>query len=716
MTTIEECVAKCRAIVSVVNASDLMNRCYWRLLRARLNAPAEESKAGVDSLRASFTLTYLHKLIAGCGNPDASATPPSEEQFDELFDNTFQILRLLGFAAKDRHARNLTQRERMLAIQQQIFWPVVTGERYAFFEIQHLKDFVTPHSDALKRLFGLTADGVVAGITRLQAALMRGPIEALENIRDYWKEWQAAVDSSDEAAQAKIITEAQTHAKNPFSSEFFDVQQVTGWPDKFVQAMSLKPGEDTSFCAEGEASGWPTRATLTSIKPFLRLGERSFIYFHHLLLDDFYPALRAALLTAEPNYRDRWNSYQALAAEIIGIGLFERLLPGSKIYKNVHYQFQHQELGTTEWTECDAVCIFDKSLFVIEVKAGAYTPKPPSKSFQPHLDSIENLLIAPVRQGYRLLEILEERHAVDLFDEKHHKPITSLERDDFEDVCVVAITLDQLTEIAPKLESILQARKLIGAGELWAVSIDDLRVFAEIVTNPLIFLHYLGIRRTAYLLSALDTDDELDHLGAYFKHNEYVERLRQNASARLGGVILNGYRDDFDRYFQAKLLGEDADRPKQKMPQVLEQIIECLATSKDPLRVNVAMSLLSLGERLRNQLAKSVESTREQQALLSRALPTSIVGTHPFTFYVNSYGVAASSDEKRLYAHALMRSRGEINRTVLTIGYKDSKIIDLTIESLDVNQAEGIDPLRLQKSMKSLQKIKWASTLGRHRS
>ena len=52
-----------------------------------------------------------------------------------------------------------------------------------------------------------------------------------------------------------------------------------------------------------------------------------------------------------------------------------------------------------------------------------------------------------------------------------------------------------------------------GPDPVWAISVDDLRVYADIFENPLHFLHYVQQRGEAFKSDIVQVDDELDHLG-----------------------------------------------------------------------------------------------------------------------------------------------------------------------------------------------------------
>ncbi len=65
-----------------------------------------------------------------------------------------------------------------------------------------------------------------------------------------------------------------------------------------------------------------------------------------------------------------------------------------------------------------------------------------------------------------------------------------------------------------------------------ALSLDDLRVYADLFDNPLIFLHFVEMRVRAGLSDKVDLNDEMDHFGMYITENNYTqfaEEISENA-------------------------------------------------------------------------------------------------------------------------------------------------------------------------------------------
>lgn len=141
----------------------------------------------------------------------------------------------------------------------------------------------------------------------------------------------------------------------------------------------------------------------------------------------------------------------------------------------------------------------------------------------------------PATQGKRFVEYLHSTDAVPVFD-KNHAQIGELSKADLRHVTICAVTLDPFTELAAQVQHLRKMGVDVGPHPVWAISLDDLRVYADIFDNPLLFLHYVEQRMRAFQSDIVQSDDELDHLGLYLKHNhysQYAEELQGQSAAKI---------------------------------------------------------------------------------------------------------------------------------------------------------------------------------------
>jgi hypothetical protein len=164
----------------------------------------------------------------------------------------------------------------------------------------------------------------------------------------------------------------------------------------------------------------------------------------------------------------------------------------------------------------------------------------------------------------------------------------------------------------------------VGSEPVWAVSIDDLRVYADVFENPLVFLHYVEQRIEAFQSAVVQSDDEFDHLGLYLKHNhysKYAAEMQRESSARISFV---GYRSKIDKFFSERMYDAKAPCPlKQTMPPRILEILQWLSCTAMPGRTEMAAYILDLDDASRAGIAGSIDAELATQPRIRRSRPFS---------------------------------------------------------------------------------------------
>jgi hypothetical protein len=249
------------------------------------------------------------------------------------------------------------------------------------------------------------------------------------------------------------------------------------------------------------------------------------------LLDGLYRAVGRLVRAKDPDYDEEWNRAQKEVSEAIPVELLKQLLPGATCYSGCHYQYQDPESGKAVWAEADGVVMYDDVVLVVEVKAGAFLPIPPTPDMEEFLASVKTILFAPADQGRRLAEPLRNGDTVALYAEpgkkaKKSHPLVEINGKDVRACYVVAVSVDQLTEIASTIQRHARG-KSNEESPVWRLSIDDLRIYADMFKNPLVFCHYLEERHRAFACELIDAVDEMDHFGLYTTTNCYAVQAEQ---------------------------------------------------------------------------------------------------------------------------------------------------------------------------------------------
>ena len=517
-------------------------------------------------------------------------------------------------------------------VRAEMLWLNIRGKRYHVHERQALLDVLAPHSDILVKLFGIDAGTLVNELDKVLAKLTRGLADAMQGLaalRDdaLGRLEKLAGEHAElklEELRDKLFEDKDLAARREkvggelFGMDLFDVNKNTALPQALVDELSWSPGEDGDFFAPGDFCGWPLRIWPIMKRPFIRLDGHIFCFDIFSLFDNVYRVLRRVIVQREPSYAGTWNDRQKAVSEELPFTYLGRLLPGAHIHRPVYYRWAVGG-GQAQWYEADGILVFDDHLLVVEVKGGAFTYTSPANDLDAHLDSLRNLLQAPARQGSRFVDYLESAAEVVIADADHNE-IDRLRRGDFRHITVCAVTLDAFTALAARAQHLASVGIDVGRRAVWSLSIDDLRVYAELFDNPLTFLHFIEQRVRGGQSKHVDLNDEMDHLGLYVVQNNYSRYAAELMANEFDRLSFDGFRTPIDEYFHAVSVGNVPKLPRQAMPPNLAEIVTFLARSNEPRRSELASFLLDAAGDFRDTFAAAIEQAlRRKQGATSRA-------------------------------------------------------------------------------------------------
>lgn len=486
--------------------------------------------------------------------------------------------------------------------------------------------------------------------------------------------------------------------------DLFDVHKITNLPRALLDELSWSPGQEPYFFAEGNYKGWPLRIWPIFKRPFIMIGNYYYCFELFSFLDNFYRALQRLILRKKPEYLSEWNRKQKELSEQIPCTLFQRLLPGAKIHRSVYYRWYtgHGHGGQKQWCEADALVIFEDHLFIMEVKAGAFTYTPPATDFPAYIESVKNLIMKPAQQGRRFLEYLQSDDKVTLFD-SNHNPIDKISKSRFEHITVCAIILDPFTELASRVEHLTNIGINVGEHPVWPLSISDLMVYADVFDSPLTFLHYVQQRMLAFKTKLIDVEDELDHLGLYLKHNAYSQYAKELSVN--GQLRWNGYRSAIDSFFSKRLYDPGSESPpRQGMPARLKKIVDRLSFSDQIGRRKVSGALLDCSGEWRNLITSGIDDILKVQSVTGRAKPRSTHGDIKITLFCWQEGILDRDKElARDHTRAVMLITDDTERLLLELFFDEiGDLINVDYEFFKIDEIRAPELPRLRAKADAL--------------
>ncbi len=709
------------ARVATLPPEKLLHRGWWELARAFSGMGADMSDR--ERSLAQRMVDYIQSLICATPQSAEQAADVTEEDWSSLkadvqslFERVtieYQLCRTARLKV-DAPDQDLELDE--FRFRAEVLWTNVRGKRFHVHEHDALLDIVAPHSDELQKLFGITAEQLVAEIDKLLEKFTRGLMEtviALDAFRDRTLTRFAAlaeerpeldVDGLRDAVfeDGALAAERDKVMNDLFGLGLYDVAANTNLPTDLVAELSWSPGEETEFLSPGPFAGWPLRVWPTMKRPFIRLNGRAYCFDVISLFDNLYRVLQRVIFRLDPDYRTKWNERQKVVSEALPFKYLGRLLPGAVQYGPVYYRWKVGE-GPAQWHEADGLIIFGDHLLVVEVKAGAFTYTSPATDLPAHVESLKNLVQSPASQGSRFVDYLEGEAEVTISDAAHNE-IGRLRRSDFRHVTVCAVTLDVFSDLTARAQHLKPIGIDVGSRPVWVVSIDDLRAYADLFTNPLIFLHFLEQRMAAAQSKLVNLHDEMDHFGLYVAENNYAQFADELAGDRVHRLNFDGYGDKIDEHFASVLRGEAVAPPAQKMPARVAEIVEVLHHAGAPGASELASFILDWGGELRDQVAAGIEEQLDGNKRLGRARPLSTYGDVPTTVQVWSPDAPRKPGEGLDHTRAVMAMHSEQERRLIELEYGAAG--ELLAAHSEKVRLDGLPPVALARARMGAENIR----------
>lgn len=681
------------SMVSTLPPEQLLQRGYGEMSVLHMGKQSE-ADFGDEEIHALRMVDYLQSIIAAADPRPDQKDEVSEQDWTRLQFLVEELFTTLNFeyqicrtAVNRKSNPNLDMDVEAFFFKAQMYWCNIRGDRYIYHEERHFRDLLLVHSPVMEDLFGISAQELIESIGKIIRSLTRGMPDAVQELKQFQEATLAKLepklvsepDPTEERMRQLMQQVIQENGwiewKNDifgrfFGLDLFDLQKVTELPPHLLKELSWHPGQEGAFLADGEYKGWPLRIWPIFKRPFICLNGKYYCFELYSFLDHFYRIIQRTVCRLKADYTAIWNAKQQEVSEQLPFTYLAQLLPGALEYRQVFYKWNTGGAGGKQWCEADGLLIYDDHLFVVEVKAGAFTYTSPADDFPAYMDSIRNLVLKPSLQGRRFVEYLRSAETVPIFD-KDHKQVGKVSLRDFRGIIICPVTLDSFTHLAAQVQHLKQVGIDVGEHPVWAISIDDLRVYSDIFRNPLVFLHFIEQRMRAFRSDIFRSEDELDHLGLYIQHNVYTQYAREFRTDP--GVHLNfiGYRSDIDKYYSDLLHDPGTPCPlDQEMPHRLREIVDYLSSSGQTGRAFIAAYLLDCGGDWRENIAQGIDHVLAEQSKLGRPQPLSTHGETRLTIFCSQPPHSFRDAAGAIYhARTVLLAQEEADRILLELEY-----------------------------------------------
>lgn len=557
----------------------------------------------------------------------------------------------------------------------------IKGDRYQYYQLEHIKALIQPHEAVINELFHITVDDFLEGLNKLEYSLSSGKVDAFNEFGDLFDNYEEWIRSgkSEEDYLEQMNDNPSNCVDNMFGYSLYNVKVVTGWSDDLINSLSLSLNSNDTFFS-GEFAGWPIIDLPVHKKPFIEIGGISYCFDYYCLFDNIYRVMQKTIRELKPSYVNDWSHIQQHASEVMVEELMIKLLPGCQTYRDNYYP---RGTSLKDCAENDILVVYDNVLIIVEVKAGSFVYTPAITDYKAHVVSFKALIQKADYQCERTLKYIESNSSASIYDRERNKKV-ELNYSNFSDVFTVCVTVDNFNEFAAKAEKLSFIK--LGTYSI-SISIDDLRVYTDIFESPLNFLHYFKQRKKAVQTQQLSLNDELDHLGLYLDRNMYTldaEELEPDTK-----LVAMGFREGIDNYF-ASLHNTQLsfEKPRQYIPSKIQEIIDFMSHNNVLERYTFSTFLLDYNFAGRDEIASVIDRSLLRQRQINRMNQVSGYGDNRYCLFVHQPQIQAMSDKnKEDYIFALMLMQNEADRLCISLHYGNrDELINVEFRTITMSQ------------------------------
>ncbi len=314
-----------------------------------------------------------------------------------------------------------------------------------------------------------------------------------------------------------------------------------------------------------------------------------------------------------------------------------------------------------ERVEGDVVRKADDAVFIIEGKAGAFTP-PALRGGAGRLDAnVADIITEGHNQSLRTQAYIAQGGRT--FEDEHGTVALTL-AGKIRELMRLVVTLDTVGVLGTAAAA-MQRHGYMTGEPTWVISLTDLMIIGDALNLPGQFRQYMRMRLSSLTDERILTFDEIDLLGLYLTHNDLWPVDEEDITT----LVPSGYTDVLDDHYVRRT---SADPPHQAVPTELQDLIRGLAHRGQPNWSHAVCDLLALGTDSRDELAETIR----ERIPTANARPTDFTvtggdGAWAITVVLNANHDSIGSRDT--FLHGISHAGGPQIKKRLIIGYDPAK-------------------------------------------
>jgi len=581
-----------------------------------------------------FIAEYAFGLCSAVGF-DSPREPPHEgilNEFSELLRSIFNEvslyfgIELSAAAANDKALIDL----RVQALLKFIFQ---RGDTHRYYQYPFIRGLYRGHDQFFRDRFGFGVDDAISEVQRISTsaqarlqqqqeivgkfkqavgviadALEDGTIADVQSVEDFRQQVQELPDVKKVVPNPTAF--AESLRQNPFEIDITSPQQKL-----IVERLATTFGKNREFAEFQKSPGWPTNSGEHTTHPVIQHEGRYYAFVPQMVWRNLRPIFDSWIEAADSSYfkevvfdpkkkigRSRWLERES-------IDLLQRLLPGCRIHRNIFYDEQ-VSADESKRREIDALIEYDRNVIIVSAKSGEWSLAAQRGAPNSMAEEIARLVVEGFEQGHAAKHYIENAENASFADEAGTIQITFDANTRPRAIYAVNVTLSALGPAAIQLNA-LKAAGLLPANQFaWSVSVNDLRVIADICETPSEFLFYLQRRLRFNLFEQLRGADELDLFAYFLDQGLFFDE------ARLKGVSLFSVgpnTHDLDRYFdQLEKSVPNPAKPKLAISSDFRDLIRAIERTNCDGFSEITLYLLNLDGVYHEQISAMLASLRQK--------------------------------------------------------------------------------------------------------
>ena len=171
---IDNLVKEIRELVSQCNPIEILKYGYWNFINSAGGVPSEVQLTS-EEVFIGRELEYIQSVLVSSENNYSRLVSEEKsrdtfikisEKINELYmlSQNYFIYRIAELKSNGSLELDSEKEQFLVEAQQAMF---VRGDRYTVYEIPHISELLKPHNDEFVKLYGITADDFINGLSNI---------------------------------------------------------------------------------------------------------------------------------------------------------------------------------------------------------------------------------------------------------------------------------------------------------------------------------------------------------------------------------------------------------------------------------------------------------------------------------------------------------------------------------------------------------------------